>query len=121
MTANQALTNVNVMGADNERDLNTDNDKDTDLNNEKMPKCTKCRRYTYGHTHPYGPRCTMKRKRDEDIEEENKETMEKRRKMVKERQDKEESVASEQETLPIHHPESEVLPLQQEQVQQFNA
>ena len=49
MTANQALTNANVMDTDDERDLNTDNDKDTDLNSEKMPKCTKCRRYTYNN------------------------------------------------------------------------
>ena len=108
MTANQALTNANAMDTDDERDLNTDNDKDTDMNSERMPKCTKCRRYTYGHTHPYGPRCTKKRKRDEEIEEENKETLEKRRKMLKERQDKEESVVIEQETLPIPRPESEV-------------
>ena len=100
MTANQALTNAKLMDTDDEREL------DTDLNIEKMPKCKKCRRFTYGHTHPYGPRCTMKRKRDEEIEEENKEMLEKRRKMLKERQDKEESVVIEQqETLPIPHPE----------------
>ena len=89
---------------DNDDTMNTDYDMDTDLDFNKMPKCRTCGRFTYGHTHPYGPRCTMKRKRDEEIEEENKETIEKRRRMMRE---KDQSVVIEQEeTLPIPDPES---------------
>ena len=88
----EAVDNDDAMQA-----MNTDYDTDLDFN--KMPKCRTCGRFTYGHTHPYGPRCTMKRKRDEEIEEENKETIEKRRKMMKE---KDQTVVIEQEeTLPI--------------------
>ena len=90
----EAVDNDDAMQA-----MNTDYDMDTDLDFNKMPKCRTCGRFTYGHTHPYGPRCTMKRKRDEEIEEENKETIEKRRKMMKE---KDQTVVIEQEeTLPI--------------------
>ena len=115
---------------DNDDAMNTDYDMDTDLDVNKMPKCRTCGRFTYGHTHPYGPRCTMKRKRDEEIEEENKETLEKRRKMMKE---KDQSVVIEQEeTLPIPDPETaggmdpntanifQQLLMQQNQMQQQN-
>ena len=91
---------------DNDDAMNTDYDTDTDLDVSKMPKCRTCGRFTYGHTHPYGPRCTMNRKRDEEIEEENKETLEKRRRMRKEKQEKDKSAVIE-ETLPIPDPVSE--------------
>merc|ERR1711994_154525 len=76
----------------------------------------------------------MNKKRDEEIEEENKETLEKRRRMMKEKRDKDKSVVIEQEeTLPIPDPEPaaggmdpntanlfQQLLMQQNQMQQQN-
>ena len=64
-------------------------------------------RYSYGHTPPYGARCAMEKKQDEEIKKENRETLEKRRKL-KEKKDKEdnagpetleENVVNDEETL----------------------
>ena len=80
----------------NELDIDIDLDTEDDFN--KKPKCKKCGRFIFGHTQPYGPKCTMKRKREEEIEAENQETLEKRRKMMKEKREKE---TADNQTIPV--------------------
>ena len=94
---NNTEQGLNKSNKDDGTKMNMDDYMDTELNIDRMRKCTQCRRYTYGHTPPYGSRCAIERKRDKDIEEENRETLEKRRRMLKEKKDKEDNV--EQETL----------------------
>ena len=73
------------MNKDNGTDSNNDDGTDKELNFDRMRKCKQCRRYTYRHTPPYGPDCTMEKKQDEEIERENRETLEKRRRMNEKR------------------------------------
>ena len=79
-------------------ELDIDIALDTEDDFIKKPKCKKCGRFIFGHTQPYGPKCTMKRKREEEIEAENQETLEKRRKMMKEKREKE---TADNQTIPV--------------------
>ena len=74
------------------KDSDVIRDEDMDINEEdivasRLPKCKTCGRYTYGHAAPVGPKCNLKRLREEEIDAENLVTIEKRKKTVRENRD----------------------------------
>ena len=78
-------------------------DEDMDINEEdivasRLPKCKTCGRYTYGHAAPVGPKCNLKKLREEEIEAENLVIIEKRKKTVRENRNSvfEENIEGEQ-------------------------
>ena len=70
---------------------NNDDDTDRELNFDSMRKFRVCRRFTYGHTPPYGSNYTIEKKQDEKREKEISATLEKRRRL-KEKKDKEDNL-----------------------------
>ena len=76
------------MGEDSDviRDEDMDVDEE-DIVASRLPKCKTCGRYTYGHAAPVGPKCNLKRLREEEIDAENLVTIEKRKKTVRENRD----------------------------------
>ena len=73
--ADSVTNNVNTVEDNDENETE-------DIDETRMPKCKTCGRYTYGHSQPFGPKCRLIWLREDEIDAENEETLEKRRRTL---------------------------------------